>query len=156
MDLDDEKKEHELFLDATKDLEASRKCQRMIGGVLVERTLAEVIPAIRQNIEMINKASSQYAMIMQNKEKELINFELKYYQFYMIDMVLRMTRNLQNRKWSYLIKQQEYQHDRIYNQYSIVISDQNMELENNIRQIDDALDGLRTRLQNTQCSYSNI
>jgi len=26
MDLDDEKKEHELFLDATKDLEASRKC----------------------------------------------------------------------------------------------------------------------------------
>jgi len=26
MDLDDEKKEHELFLDATKDLESTRKC----------------------------------------------------------------------------------------------------------------------------------
>lgn len=78
MDLDDEKKEHELFLDATKDLESTRKCQRMIGGVLVERTLGEVVPAIKQNIEMINKASSQYGSIMQTKEKELINFEVKY------------------------------------------------------------------------------
>jgi len=47
MDLDDEKKEHELFLDATKELESTRKCQRMIGGVLVERTLGEVLPAIK-------------------------------------------------------------------------------------------------------------
>lgn len=46
MDLDDEKKEHELVIEATKDLEGSRECWRMIGGVLVERRLSEVLPAL--------------------------------------------------------------------------------------------------------------
>jgi prefoldin subunit 2 len=47
MDLDDEKKEHELVIEATKELESNRKCWRMIGGVLVERTLGEVLPALK-------------------------------------------------------------------------------------------------------------
>jgi prefoldin subunit 2 len=35
--------------DAIKDLDPSRKCFRLIGGVLVERTVAEVLPAVQKN-----------------------------------------------------------------------------------------------------------
>ena len=38
-----------LVIDAIKDLDADRKCFRMIGEVLVERTVGEVLPAITKN-----------------------------------------------------------------------------------------------------------
>ena len=44
--LEDEKRETILVMDAIKDLEPTRKCWRSVGGVLVERTIAEVVPAL--------------------------------------------------------------------------------------------------------------
>ncbi len=39
LDIEDEKREHNLVIDSIKDLELTRKCWRLVGGVLVERTL---------------------------------------------------------------------------------------------------------------------
>jgi prefoldin subunit 2 len=36
-----------------KEVEKERKCFRMIGGVLVERTVAEVLPALEQNKDQV-------------------------------------------------------------------------------------------------------
>ncbi len=46
-----DRNEHALVLEALRPLEAERKCYRLVGGVLVERTAAEVRPAIEKNIE---------------------------------------------------------------------------------------------------------
>ena len=42
--LKDEQTEHKLVIDAIKDLDPKRKCFRLIGGVLVERTVEDTLP----------------------------------------------------------------------------------------------------------------
>ena len=49
-ELDGELTEHQLVTEAMKEMEASRRCFRMIGGVLVERTVGEVKPAVERNL----------------------------------------------------------------------------------------------------------
>eukprot|EP00162_Nutomonas_longa_P024181 comp8350_c0_seq1/m.9050 comp8350_c0_seq1/g.9050 ORF comp8350_c0_seq1/g.9050 comp8350_c0_seq1/m.9050 type:complete len:146 (-) comp8350_c0_seq1:37-474(-) len=48
-ELEGEKAEHNLVLATMEKMDGSRKCFRMIGGVLVERTVAEVGPAVKAN-----------------------------------------------------------------------------------------------------------
>ena len=45
--------EHELVIKALQPLPADRKCFRMIGNVVVERTVAEVLPAVQKNHDQV-------------------------------------------------------------------------------------------------------
>ena len=47
MELEDEKKENELVIESISKLEDTRKCWRLINGVLIEKTKVEVIPEMR-------------------------------------------------------------------------------------------------------------
>ena len=42
-----------LVIETLKDVDASRKCFRLVGGVLVERTVKEVLPALESNKEQV-------------------------------------------------------------------------------------------------------
>lgn len=42
-----------LVIDTLKDVDPSRKCFRLVGGVLVERTVKEVLPALEANKEQV-------------------------------------------------------------------------------------------------------
>ena len=53
-----EQKSHELVLETLKDVDKARKCYRMIGGVLVERTVNEVMPALEQNKDQVRTPSN--------------------------------------------------------------------------------------------------
>uniref|UniRef100_A0A8C4XY66 Prefoldin subunit 2 n=1 Tax=Gopherus evgoodei TaxID=1825980 RepID=A0A8C4XY66_9SAUR len=44
--------EHSLVIDMLRDVDPTRKCYRMVGGVLVERTIKEVLPALESNKEL--------------------------------------------------------------------------------------------------------
>eukprot|EP00124_Ichthyophonus_hoferi_P001670 Ihof_evm10s93 gene=Ihof_evmTU10s93 len=44
-----EQSEHRLVIDTLKPLDHNRKCFRMVGGVLVERNVGEVLPALERN-----------------------------------------------------------------------------------------------------------
>ena len=44
---------HSIVMDALKKVDPGRKCFRMIGGVLVERTVKEVLPALQFNSEQV-------------------------------------------------------------------------------------------------------
>lgn len=52
-ELDLDKTEHELVMSALIPLDPARKCFRMIGGVVVERTVSEVLPAVLKNKESV-------------------------------------------------------------------------------------------------------
>lgn len=42
-----------LAIDALREADPTRKCYRLIGGVLVERTVQEVLPALESNKEQV-------------------------------------------------------------------------------------------------------
>ena len=42
-----------MVIDALKGVEPDRKCFRMIGGVLVERTVKDVLPALVNNRQQV-------------------------------------------------------------------------------------------------------
>jgi len=48
-ELKNEADEHRLVIDLLKDLEPERKAFRLIGGVLVERTVGEFSPVVAEN-----------------------------------------------------------------------------------------------------------
>ncbi len=56
-DIEDEKREHILVIDSIKNLEPERKCWRLVGGVLVERTLGEIMVSLKESIELLDKTS---------------------------------------------------------------------------------------------------
>lgn len=48
-ELEAELTEHDLVIKTLEPLDKQRKCFRLIGGVLVERTVEEVLPAVQQH-----------------------------------------------------------------------------------------------------------
>jgi len=42
-----------LVIEALKEVDGDRKCFRMVGGVLVERTVRDVLPAMLNNYEQV-------------------------------------------------------------------------------------------------------
>ena len=42
------------MLDTLKGVDQDRKCFRMVGGVLVERTVKEVVPALEHNLQQVS------------------------------------------------------------------------------------------------------
>lgn len=43
-----------IVIEALKGVEPERRCFRMIGGVLVERTVKDVLPALENNKDQVN------------------------------------------------------------------------------------------------------
>lgn len=66
-ELDSDRNEHELVLRALTGLDPARRCYRSIGGVLVERTIAEVQPAVQKNLKGVREQSGQQ---IQRTEKD--------------------------------------------------------------------------------------
>ena len=59
MEIEDEKKENELVLESISKLEDTRKCWRLINGVLMEKTKLEVVPEMRTVIQNLNAVGKQ-------------------------------------------------------------------------------------------------
>lgn len=59
MEVEDEKKENELVLESISKLEDSRKCWRLVNGVLMEKTKLEVVPEMRVVINNLNAVIKQ-------------------------------------------------------------------------------------------------
>ncbi|XP_053331092.1 prefoldin subunit 2 [Spea bombifrons] len=77
-ELEMELNEHTLVIDTLKDVDQSRKCYRMVGGVLVERTVKEVLPALENNKEQINKIIETLSTQLQAKGRELNEYREKH------------------------------------------------------------------------------
>jgi prefoldin subunit 2 len=50
----------------------------MIGGVLVERTIKEALPAVKRNKEGLEEVIARMREALERKKKEITEFELKY------------------------------------------------------------------------------
>lgn len=66
-ELESEADEHGLVLTTLEEALAkdpSRKCFRLIGGVLVERTVKDVVPALQTNREGVNIGSNHFCVCL--------------------------------------------------------------------------------------------
>ncbi|CAJ0948630.1 unnamed protein product [Ranitomeya imitator] len=77
-ELEMELNEHTLVIDTLKDVDQDRKCYRMVGGVLVERTVKEVLPALQNNKDQINKIIETLSSQLQTKGRELNEYREKH------------------------------------------------------------------------------
>eukprot|EP00462_Mataza_sp_D1_P002238 CAMPEP_0175104716 /NCGR_PEP_ID=MMETSP0086_2-20121207/9929_1 /TAXON_ID=136419 /ORGANISM="Unknown Unknown, Strain D1" /LENGTH=140 /DNA_ID=CAMNT_0016380233 /DNA_START=44 /DNA_END=466 /DNA_ORIENTATION=+ len=75
-ELDADRSEHNLVITAIKDLDPNRRCYRSIGGVLVERKVSEVLPAVKQNLEGITQVMAKLSETLKQKEKEAEDFRV--------------------------------------------------------------------------------
>lgn len=78
-DLEMDLKEHDLVLSTLSTItDKQRRCYRMIGGVLIEHTVGEVVPALQTNREQINNVIESFKQRTEDKAKELATYKQKY------------------------------------------------------------------------------
>lgn len=64
-------KKNRLVLETLEPLAGDRKCFRMINGVLVERTVKDVVPALHTNAEGLKKVLDDLVKQYKTKQDEL-------------------------------------------------------------------------------------
>ncbi|KAG7465262.1 hypothetical protein MATL_G00174490 [Megalops atlanticus] len=77
-ELEMEINEHSLVIDTLREVDPTRKCYRLVGGVLVERTVKEVLPALESNKEQISRIVESLNTQMQTKGRELTEYRERY------------------------------------------------------------------------------
>lgn len=77
-ELEQELGEHRLVEDTLKPLDEKRRAFRLVGGVLVERTVGEVLPSVATNRENLEKVVEKVKMTLEEKQKELVAWKMKY------------------------------------------------------------------------------
>ncbi|KAI1319542.1 hypothetical protein EDD11_003812 [Mortierella claussenii] len=94
-ELETEADEHTLVVDTITPLDPERKCFRLVGGVLVERTVKEVLPALKTNQEGIKNVTMQLVQKYKAKEDEFMAYQKKYNIQRAIDIHLIPPKSLQ-------------------------------------------------------------
>ncbi|CAG8541576.1 314_t:CDS:2 [Dentiscutata heterogama] len=74
-ELESEVEEHKAVIDTISPLNGDRKCFRLVGGVLVERTVKDVLPALQTNHDGIKRAIDQLVQSYKTKEEEFVAFQ---------------------------------------------------------------------------------
>lgn len=77
-ELESESEEHRLVLETLEPLDGDRKCMRMVGGVLVERTVSEVVPSLQATRDGLEKAIKTLQGDLSKTEKDLEEWKVKH------------------------------------------------------------------------------
>ena len=70
--------EHELVISTLEPMDKGRKCFRLVGDVLVERTVGETLPAVLNNKQKLEEAIGQLEKAVDSQKKDLGDFQAKY------------------------------------------------------------------------------
>jgi len=89
---------HRLVLDTLEPLPVDRKCFRMINGVLVERTVKDVVPALKTNSEGLKKVLEELMKQYRSKQSEMDTWKKKHNiqgkSYLFLEHVLRLVMRL--------------------------------------------------------------
>ncbi len=69
--------EHDVVTKALEPMDGTRKCFRLIGEVLVERTVGEVLPAVQKNRENLDGLVQTLTESIKQQETELNAFQVR-------------------------------------------------------------------------------
>eukprot|EP01129_Flabellula_baltica_P011473 TRINITY_DN5033_c0_g1_i2.p1 TRINITY_DN5033_c0_g1~~TRINITY_DN5033_c0_g1_i2.p1 ORF type:complete len:133 (+),score=36.20 TRINITY_DN5033_c0_g1_i2:26-424(+) len=77
-ELENDRDEHDLVIKTITPMDGQRTCWRLIGGVLVERTVQEVVPAVSQKREKIDEAINTLKSDLDTLENAMQEFAAKH------------------------------------------------------------------------------
>lgn len=70
-DIEQETEEHKLVIETLEPLPQDRKCFRMVNGVLVERTIRDVIPSLKTNSDGLKQVLDELLKQYKAKQTEM-------------------------------------------------------------------------------------
>ncbi|XP_012258371.1 prefoldin subunit 2 [Athalia rosae] len=70
--------EHKIVIDTLKNVDPGRKCYRMIGGILCERTVQEITPTLISNKEQLTKVIETLNEQLAKKGAEINDYKEKH------------------------------------------------------------------------------
>ncbi|KAJ9199888.1 hypothetical protein DTO166G4_4704 [Paecilomyces variotii] len=76
-DIEQETEEHKLVIETLEPLPQDRKCFRMVNGVLVERTIKDVIPSLKTNSDGLKQVLDELLKQYKAKQTEMDNWKKK-------------------------------------------------------------------------------
>lgn len=74
-ELEESRNEHRLVEETLTPLDPSRRAFRLVGGVLVERTVGEVLPNVAQNRSNLEQVIDTLKTNLEGKQKETIQWK---------------------------------------------------------------------------------
>ena len=74
--LEIELKQHESVLETIEKLNEDRKCFRLVGEVLVQSTIGETKPQLKQQIENLKDVVEKMKQQVELKDKEIQQFQI--------------------------------------------------------------------------------
>ncbi|PWU87625.1 prefoldin subunit 2 [Trypanosoma cruzi] len=77
-ELENELHEHKLVAEALRPLNGDRRCHRLVGGALIERTVAEILPELDDNVKGIQEALEQLNKILAEKQAVMEEYARKH------------------------------------------------------------------------------
>mmetsp|Transcript_27299 Transcript_27299/g.35806 ORF Transcript_27299/g.35806 Transcript_27299/m.35806 type:complete len:140 (+) Transcript_27299:99-518(+) len=77
-ELEMELNEHQLVIESLGGLEGGRKAFHLIGGVLVEQTVSEILPAVTANKDGIVNLLAQMEQLLKQKGDAALEIQEKY------------------------------------------------------------------------------
>eukprot|EP00539_Tryblionella_compressa_P004692 CAMPEP_0178753898 /NCGR_PEP_ID=MMETSP0744-20121128/11863_1 /TAXON_ID=913974 /ORGANISM="Nitzschia punctata, Strain CCMP561" /LENGTH=93 /DNA_ID=CAMNT_0020407757 /DNA_START=214 /DNA_END=495 /DNA_ORIENTATION=- len=77
-ELESDKNEHVLVEETLQPLDGNRRAYRLVGDVLVERTVAEVLPSIVKNKENLESTIQALRGRLSSRQKEAADLKAKY------------------------------------------------------------------------------
>ncbi|KNE96979.1 hypothetical protein PSHT_13040 [Puccinia striiformis] len=76
--LERDSEEHSVVVETLKKTDPARKCFRMIGGVMIERTVKEILPDLEEHRSNINDALKTLLSQYQSKNTEMQDYQKKW------------------------------------------------------------------------------
>ncbi|KAJ5178981.1 hypothetical protein N7492_002191 [Penicillium capsulatum] len=76
-DIEQEAEEHKLVIETLSPLPQERKCFRMVNGVLVERTVQDVLPLLKTNSDGLKSVLEDMLKQYKSKQAELDGWKKK-------------------------------------------------------------------------------
>merc|ERR1712228_623401 len=70
--------EHKIVIETLEGVDGDRKCFRMVGGVLVERTVKDVVPALVNNRDKLGKLVESLNQQLTDKGAEINGYMEKH------------------------------------------------------------------------------
>jgi len=76
-ELENDLNEHRVVIETLKEVDGGRKCYRMIGGILVEGTVKEILPNLQTNSDQLKQTIDILNTKLVEKGKEIVDYKEK-------------------------------------------------------------------------------